>query len=39
MDMFTDELHKALIQLLEVEYQRHADLIKKVVTKFEARGQ
>lgn len=33
MDMFTDELGKVLIQVLEVEYQQHADLIKTIVTK------
>jgi hypothetical protein len=33
MDMFTEELGKVLIQVLEVEYQQHADLIKTIVTK------
>lgn len=32
-DMFTEDLHQALIQVLEVEYQEHADLIRKIVEK------
>ena len=37
MDMFTDELYKALLQVLEVEYQLHADLIKAIVAKHGAK--
>lgn len=33
MDMFTDELHKMLLQVLENEYQQHAELIRSIVAK------
>ncbi len=33
LDMFSEDLHKALIQVLEVEYQKHADMIRKIVSK------
>jgi hypothetical protein len=33
MDMFTEELHRALLQVLEVEYQVHAEMIRKIIAK------
>jgi hypothetical protein len=32
-DMLTDDLYKALLQVLEVEYQRHAAMIREIVGK------
>ena len=38
MDMFTDDLAKALVQVLEVEYQLHAELIRDITRKHEAKA-
>ncbi len=35
MDMFTDELYKELLLLLESEYQVHAEMIRDIVAKSE----
>jgi hypothetical protein len=38
MDMFTDDLYKVLLQVLEVEYQVHAEMIKTIRSKNEAKA-
>jgi len=37
MDIFTDDLYKALLQVLETEYLLHADMIKSIKAKHEAK--
>jgi len=39
MDIFTDDLYQVLLQVLETEYVLHADMIKGIRAKHEAKAQ